>query len=157
MIFVSRLTLSSNYYYNILAIINLIFVASVFAVYTSILQPIPLAMGDKYPYIGHTALVPPGGRIEGCHVTLWCGGPHWRTNGAVFYGENVQRPCLQLKSADIRFAIFLQLQYVGPSMACFEISLSWLEPRHGLAYFSHVLFSHPTTYIICILVWNYGN
>ena len=59
------------------------------------------------------------------------GEPHWRTTGAVFYGENVQRPCLQLKSADIRFAIFLQLQYVGPSMACFEISLSWLEPRYS--------------------------
>ena len=59
------------------------------------------------------------------------GEPHWRTTGAVFYGENVQRQCLQLKSADIRFAIFLQLQYVGPSMACFEISLSWLEPRYS--------------------------
>ena len=56
---------------------------------------------------------------------------HWRTTGAVFYGENVQRPCLQLKSTDIRFAIFLQLQYVGPSKACFEISLSWLEPQYS--------------------------
>ena len=59
------------------------------------------------------------------------GEPHWRTTGAVFYGENVRRPCLQLKSADIRFTIFLQLQYVGPSMACFELSLSWLEPRYS--------------------------
>ena len=54
------------------------------------------------------------------------GGPHWRITGAVFYGENVQRPCLQLKSADMGFAIILQLQYVGSSMACFEILLSWL-------------------------------
>ena len=59
------------------------------------------------------------------------GEPHWRTIGAVFYGENVQRPCLQLKSADIEFAIFLQLQYVGPFMACFEISLTWLEPMYS--------------------------
>ena len=59
--------------------------------------------------------------------------PHWRTTGAVFYGENVQRLRLQLKNADIRFAIFLQLQPddVGPSMTCFEISLSWLEPRYS--------------------------
>ena len=58
------------------------------------------------------------------------GEPHWRTTrtGAA---ENVQRPCLQLKNADIRFAIFLQLQYVGPSIACFEISLSWLELRYS--------------------------
>ena len=57
-----------------------------------------------------------------------CGGPHWRTTGAVFYGENVQRLCLQLKNTDIRFVIFFKLLYVGPPMACFEISLSLLKP-----------------------------
>ena len=37
----------------------------------------------------------------------------------------------QLKSTDIRFVIFSQLQYVGPPIACFEISLSWLEPWYS--------------------------
>jgi hypothetical protein len=71
--------------------------------------------------------------IDPLHVTSRGArsGPPWRTTGAVFYGENVQRLTLPLVCKEGRDPFFSWLQYVRLTIACFEISRSWLASMHN--------------------------
>ena len=75
----------------------------------------------------------PGLSIDPLHETSRGArsGPHWRTAGAVCYGENVHRSPLPLVCKERSHHFFLQMQYVGLPIACYEISLCWLESRYN--------------------------
>ena len=70
--------------------------------------------------------------IDPLHVTSRGArsGPPWRTTGAVFYGENVQRLPLPLVCKEGKHPFFSWLQYVRLTTACFEISVSCLASMH---------------------------
>ena len=71
--------------------------------------------------------------IDPLHVTSRGArsGPPWRTTGAVFYGENVQRLPLPLVCKEGKYPFFSWLHHVRLTTACFEISVSCLASRHN--------------------------